>query len=1087
MFLPQQLNLEMQKILRSIIYLTAFVPILFLGCSSSSRLERHIQRADSFYEKGEFDKARIEYLNAYKLDPNDAHVSGRLGEAFLKQGDVRRAAMFFVHSLTSQPTNNDVRIKLATIYLLVGEAVKARKEALDALKLAPLNSDALLIYANSSIQSNEVVEAQARFESLASSDPSNVSIQLGVGTLAQRAGQFAAAEAALKKAVELDSKSPKTRFALGSYYFQQGDITNSGTHLKAAMELSPLQSVERLGYAEYLLKSGQANAAENLLNEATAKHPEFTAAWNMLTQLSFARNDTNKAAEYIAKALSEAPQDRDALLNQSRLKLVSRDFKSAVAELEQLSTSRPYDSQVHFQLAVAHLASTNANQAAIAVNKSIAANTNNIDALLLRARLQISRSDWQSAILDLTQLIRRIPNAAPAYYLLATAQRARGNLDEAARVYTAVTRIFPKDPQGFQSLGEVLYAQSLQTLQKDASQARKAFEKALEINPDFLAAIDSLTELDIAAKDFDHALKRVNFYAEKYPKSPLPPLLLGKIFFLQQRNDEAEAAVKKAIALEPEFLLAHRILAKFYNDTKQVDKAIEQLESLVAKDKEDIASLIQLGMLYESKQNYDRSLELYNAALKLKPNSWVALNNVACIYSEQKGDVEKALQYARTARDVAPRSAEAADTLGWILWKKGQYPEALAALQQAIERLHSNPEVQYHLGMAQYMVGDVAAATTSLTRATQSTNDFLGMDLAREALTILKIDPTKSSTTNIALIERHISKNPNDVFARVQLARLYESSADWKKAASIYEQALSKDSDSSLVLAALANVYMRGLNEPQRALEYVRRAWNVAPTPTMAGELGPIAYLAGDYKWAGGRLLEAMRAQPTGKVIFYRGLVSYALGAVTQARDDLGRLGPNSDLSNNESVLSQTAKEIIAFQLGKGSIDQFERALQTATGIDTQFIPALIGNGLRAEQKGDFQAARTAYESALQYRSGLLVAQRQLAILLAEKLADDAKAEKLATTLRQELPDDPVLAKVLGKISYRRTNYREAMRLLAFAAPRIPEDSDLNYHLGLAQYRLNDTGAKATLTKALAMEPNAKLATEAKNALAQLK
>jgi Flp pilus assembly protein TadD len=147
----------------------------------------------------------------------------------------------------------------------------------------------------------------------------------------------------------------------------------------------------------------------------------------------------------------------------------------------------------------------------------------------------------------------------------------------------------------------------------------------------------------------------------------------------------------------------------------------------------------------------------------------------------------------------------------------------------------------------------------------------------------------------------------------------------------------------------------------------------------------------------------------------------------------------------------------------------------------------MIARGLIAEQKQDFQSARKEYESALKEFPNLLIAQRQLAILLGEKLPDDAKAHQLASALRQDLPDDPAIAKVLGKIAYRRGDYREATQLLNNAATRQPNDSDLLYHLGMAQYRLKDSSAKGSLTKAVSLEPNNALSADAKKALAELK
>jgi tetratricopeptide (TPR) repeat protein len=1057
------------------------ITFLFTGCTAKAKLERHVKRADTYFEKGDFEKARIEYMNAYRLDPKDSHVAARLGEAFLQDGDFPNAYRLLSQAVSQQATNIEARVKLASVFLLGGDPIKAREHALEVLKQSPLHPDGLLVYANSSVGTNEIAGARTRFESLAAANPQNAAIQLGLGTLAQRANQPDIAEAAFKKAIELDPKSAKNNLALGSFYFLTGNTNKAGVHLKTAMDLSPLKSVERLGFAEFQMKVGRMEAAEATLNEATAKHPDFIPAWNMLTQLAFAQRNTNTAGTYIAKALARAPQDRDARLNHARLKLASSDYKGGIAELERLTKDFPRDSQAHVQLAMAQVGANDPKQAVITLNNAITANPNNVDAHLLRARLQIAQGEWNSAIPELNQLLRRFPDVPQAYYLLGSAHRVRGNLDDAATVFTEITRRFPADPQAFQILGTVLREQN------KLPQARKAFEDALKANPDFLAAIDSLTELDIAAKQFDSAIKRINVYSEKYPKSPLPPLLLGKIYFQQEKNDEAEAAVLKAIALEPEYTPAHRSLADFYVRTKQTDKAIAKLESIVAREKNDIGSWIQLGMLMDAKGDYQRALQSYESVIKLNPNSMVALNNIAYLLSERLGQVDRALEFARRARNLAPTDPFAGDTFGWIMWKKGQYVEALAALQQSAERLGNEPEVQYHLGMAQYMLGDAASATVSLTKAAQSTNDFLGKDIASDALTILKINPEKSSPEAIAAVERHISRNPNDLFAQVQLARLHKANRDFPKSLEVYERVLAKNPKSPLVLSGIAALYAQDLKQPARAMEYARQAWAASPTPATAALLGPVAYDAGDFKWANGRLIEALRVQSSPELLYYKGLSSFALAYVSQAVDELDRAAGSSGFDKQKATLATAGSELAKFHLTKSSPDAAQRSLDAALAIDPHFPPALIARGLIAEQNQDFPGARIAYESALKQFPNLIIAQRQLAILLGEKLPDDARAHQLASALRQDLPDDPAISKVLGKIAYRRGDYREAAQLLNTAAARQPNDSDLLYHLGMAQYRLKDSSAKGSLTKAISLEPNNTLSADAKKALAELK
>ena len=82
------------------------------------------------------------------------------------------------------------------------------------------------------------------------------------------------------------------------------------------------------------------------------------------------------------------------------------------------------------------------------------------------------------------------------------------------------------------------------------------------------------------------------------------------------------------------------------------------------------------------------------------------MNNLACLYSEQLNDLNKAYDLARKAHELQPQEASAGDTLGWVLYKRGDYQQALSILQNSAQA-GDNPEIQFHLGMTASMMGQI--------------------------------------------------------------------------------------------------------------------------------------------------------------------------------------------------------------------------------------------------------------------------------------------------------------------------------------------------------------------------------------------
>jgi Tfp pilus assembly protein PilF len=55
---------------------------------------------------------------------------------------------------------------------------------------------------------------------------------------------------------------------------------------------------------------------------------------------------------------------------------------------------------------------------------------------------------------------------------------------------------------------------------------------------------------------------------------------------------------------------------------------------------------------------------------------------------------------AQKAKKLAPKDGSITDTLGWTLYKTGNYDEAIKNFTEATYYLPGNPTIRYHLGLA---------------------------------------------------------------------------------------------------------------------------------------------------------------------------------------------------------------------------------------------------------------------------------------------------------------------------------------------------------------------------------------------------
>src|SRR4029077_5581057 len=224
--------------------------------------------------------------------------------------------------------------------------------------------------------------------------------------------------------------------------------------------------------------------------------------------------------------------------------------------------------------------------------------------------------------------------------------------------------------------------------------------------------------LDIAQQQYPAAMARVQKLLYNDPKAQDPKTALlwalrGKIYLAQRDFTHAEPDLSKAIELDPNLGPAYMLQVQLYLASNKQDEAIAKLSALIEKNN-DPRALMLLALIQTSLKHFDAARDAYEKVLALAPNSALALNNLAAIYSDQFGQVDKGYELAKKAKEAAPNEPHIADTLGWILFKKGDYGDALPALQESAAKLPDSPEVQYHVGMAHYMLGEEEPARIAL-------------------------------------------------------------------------------------------------------------------------------------------------------------------------------------------------------------------------------------------------------------------------------------------------------------------------------------------------------------------------------------
>jgi tetratricopeptide (TPR) repeat protein len=864
------------------------------GCSKDEPTkEQLVSRADAAFAAGQWDKAETDYRNALRLAPEDPAVLHQLGIIYSDQGQIVQAYPLLKKSVELQPDDPEIQLKLGMILYWLRDYTQARDIASQVLEKQPGNDQALLLLADASRRPDDIEDARKLIQGLREKDQGRPSYHLALGALDLRQNEQARAEREFKAAVDLDPKSSDAYAALGSLYWTRNDLKEANQAFKTAVELAPLRSPMRLRYADFLLKTGANAEAKKILEETNQKHPDYLPPRVFLMKMACAERQDEDCAARVKNVLSQDSINYEALFQDGILNLAKGDAVGAIRHFEYLSNAYRQNPLVGYQLALAYLLyakdasdvkSRNAvDNAERSLNDAVNLEPRFDQAVLLLSELKIRKGNSAAAVDLLVPLTKERPQIAQAQYLLASAYLAQQKSDQAAAVYRQMTELFPKDPQPSFLLGNALLRQGQQ------AEARKAFEKSHEISPDYLPAVERLMDLDIATQQYAPAMNRVQKLIDKDPKLAQPWALRAKIYLAQRDFMHAEPDLLKAIDLDPKLEPAYELLAQLYVASNRSEEAIAKLTAFVEQNK-TVPALMQLAMINEQLKHFDAARDAYEKLLTVAPNFPLALNNLAVLYSEHLGELDKAYDLAKRAK-AAMNEPHIADTLGWIFFKKGDYSNALPLLQEGAGKLPDLPEIQFHLGMAYYMLGDEGPARIALQKAVDARADFPGKDEARRRLTLLAIPAGTANAAVRTELENYLHESPSDSVALARLAEVQLREGAVDQAVKTYEKVVADNASYAPAMRQLALLYGQLSTDSPKAYELVTKAHRAYPDdPVIAKTLGILNYRRGYYPRSEQLLKEAAaKRKDDPEVLYYLGEVYRQLKQYTECKSTLER------------------------------------------------------------------------------------------------------------------------------------------------------------------------------------------------------
>jgi tetratricopeptide (TPR) repeat protein len=398
----------------------------------------------------------------------------------------------------------------------------------------------------------------------------------------------------------------------------------------------------------------------------------------------------------------------------AKIHLAQQKVEEAIEGLRAALEIEPANPQAHFVLGTALSVKGEVAAARAELARALEIDPGMLEARRILARVHASLGEHEYAIEEARSYLAAKPGSTQTRILLAQSLVILRRTKEALSELNSIAES--------ERSADVLYALGRVHLgMGNDLEARQYLIQANALMPTHHDILRNLVRLDQKEDRLAESVARVAAAMEADPESSKLRTLSGLVALMDNRAEDAEADFQKAIELDPSDAAGYEQLARFYAKTGRLNEAVDTYEDAIKARPEDPNLHYFLGTLYSFGGAQDKAIERYEDAIKYGPDLAYPKNDLAYIYAESGKNLDRALDLAQDAKAALPDTATVADTLGWVLYKRGIPSAAISYLKEAVANSDGDIAVAgislHHLAQAYEADGDPEKARQTLRRA----------------------------------------------------------------------------------------------------------------------------------------------------------------------------------------------------------------------------------------------------------------------------------------------------------------------------------------------------------------------------------
>jgi tetratricopeptide (TPR) repeat protein len=211
--------------------------------------------------------------------------------------------------------------------------------------------------------------------------------------------------------------------------------------------------------------------------------------------------------------------------------------------------------------------------------------------------------------------------------------------------------------------------------------AERESRLAIQLNPGYATAHQWYGNFLVVLGRFQDSLDEFSKAVALDPLSPLKLGALGWSYYFARRYEEAAAQCRRALELDPSYVVAHLWLGLAYEQLATFDQAVAEFEEAARIAGRSVASLGFLGHGYAVAGRESEARSILNELMQRRANYYVSAYDLAVIHLGL-GDSDSATDWLQRAFD------ERAHQMAWIKVDPRLDPlRATASFNRLLERM----------------------------------------------------------------------------------------------------------------------------------------------------------------------------------------------------------------------------------------------------------------------------------------------------------------------------------------------------------------------------------------------------------------